>query len=185
MSSRLFQFAGGDAGAWRVVRTEVVAGEPLPEVKRLDVISGPKATSESTPAWCLRGMLSNVRYVVRDERTKLAAIQPELGRREASRAAFIPMSKSAAWWDLTQDERRAVFEEQSRHIGLSLRYLPAVARGLYHCRDMSESEPFDFLAWFEFAAAHEPAFNEMLVELRASEEWRYVTREIDIRVVRD
>ena len=29
------------------------------------------------------------------------------------------------------------------------------------------------------------AFDELVVELRASEEWAYVDREIDIRVVRD
>ncbi len=185
MASRLYQFAGGDAGAWRVIRADTVAGEPLPEVKCLDVTSGPQTTMGSPPIWSLRGILSNARYVARAERTQLLAIQPELGRPEATYGAFIPMSKSTAWWDLTQDERRAVFEERSRHIGLSLRYLPAVARGVYHCRDLSESEPFDFIAWFEFAPAHEPEFNQMLVELRASEEWRYVTREIDVRLVRE
>jgi hypothetical protein len=32
--------------------------------------------------------------------------------------------KTAAWWDLAQDERRAIFEEQSRHIGIGMEYLP-------------------------------------------------------------
>src|SRR2546428_7160638 len=30
-------------------------------------------------------------------------------------------------------------------------YLPAIARRLYHCRDLGE--PFDFLTWFEYAPA--------------------------------
>ncbi len=185
MASRLHQFSGGDVGAWRVIGTDTVVGPSLPDVKRIDVASDPQTPAEATPTWSLRGMLSNARYVVRAERTKLLEIQPQLGRPESTRAALIPMSKSAAWWDLTQDERRTIFEEKSRHIGLSLRYLPAVARGVYHCRDLSESEPFEFLAWFEFASADEAAFNQMLAELRATEEWHYVTREIDIRLVRD
>lgn len=185
MNSRLYQFLGGDAGPWRVTRADTIAGEPLPAVKRLDIVPGALAGSGSAPTWSLRGMLSNGRYVERAERAELAAVQPALGRREATHAAFIPMSKSAAWWALAQDERRAIFEERSHHIGVSLRYLPAVARGLYHCRDLSEAEPFDFLAWFEYAPAHEPEFDQLLAELRASEEWKYVEREIDIRLVRD
>ena len=183
MNSRLYQFLGGDAGTWRVTRAHTIAGAPLPQVRRLDIVSGALAGSAST--WSLRGMLSNGRYVQRDERASLAAVQPLLGRPEATHAAFIPMRKSAAWWALAQDERRAIFEERSHHIGISLRYLPAVARGLYHCRDLSEIEPFDFLAWFEYAPAHEPEFDQLLAELRATEEWTYVEREIDIRLIRD
>ncbi len=34
-----------------------------------------------------------------------------------------------------------------------MRYLLAVARRLYHCRDLGE--PFDFLTWFEYAPQDE------------------------------
>jgi len=64
-----------------------------------------------------------------------------------------------------------------------LRYLPAVARRLHHSRDLGE--PFDFLTWFEYAPEHSAAFEELVVRLRASEEWKYVDREVDIRLVRD
>ena len=84
-------------------------------------------------------------------------------------------------WELTQDERRSVFE-QSKHVQIGLQYLPAVARKLHHCRDLSENEPFDFLNWFEYAPIHEVEFNRLLSELRASEEWKYVDREVDIRL---
>jgi hypothetical protein len=47
------------------------------------------------------------------------------------------------------DERRDVFETKSHHIADSLKYLPAIARQLYHCRDLGQ--PFDFLTWFEYA----------------------------------
>lgn len=78
-----------------------------------------------------------------------------------------------------------MLEEQSRHVAIGLHYLPAVARRLHHCRDLGENEPFDFLTWFEFAPANEAAFNRLVSELRASEEWKYVDREIDIRLVRE
>ncbi len=97
-------------------------------------------------------------------------------------AALIPIAKSQVWWDMTQDKRREIFEGKSKHIAASLKYLPAIARQLYHCRDLGE--PFDFLTWFEFACANEPAFDDLLLGLRAAEEWRYVTREIDIRLKR-
>ena len=133
----------------------------------------------------LRGITSNERYVVREEKTQLLAKQQGLGRPEATCAALIPIRKSPAWWALTQDERRAIFEEQSHHTRIGLNYLPAVARRLHHCRDLSGNEPFDFLTWFEFAPEHEESFNQMVAELRATPEWTYVEREIDIRLMRD
>ena len=87
-------------------------------------------------------------------------MQAELGRPEATCAALIPIKKSAAWWELTQEERRQIFEDKSHHIAASLKYLPAIARQLYHCRDLGE--PFDFLTWFEYAPAHADAFEELV-----------------------
>lgn len=83
---------------------------------------------------------------------------------------------------MAQDQRRAIFEEQSRHIGIGMEYLPAVARRLHHCRELGE--PFDFLTWFEFAPEHEEAFERMVDRLRQTAEWHYVEREIDIRLSR-
>ena len=82
----------------------------------------------------------------------------------------------------TQDERRAIFEERSHHIELSMKYLPAIARGLYHCRDLGE--PFDFIAWFEFAPKDAGAFADLLAELRATGEWTFVDREVEVRLER-
>ena len=67
------------------------------------------------------------------------------------------------WWELTQEERRRIFEDKSRHIADSLKYLPAIARQLYHCRDLGE--PFDFLTWFEFAPEHATEFEELVCML--------------------
>jgi hypothetical protein len=123
--------------------------------------------------------------VERTEKESLVARQEGLGRPASTRAALIPIRKNAAWWSLTQDERRAVFEARSRHIETGLRYLPAIARRLHHCRDLGPAEPFDFITWFEYAPADEPAFDDLLGALRASPEWEYVDRETDIRLRTD
>jgi chlorite dismutase len=137
--------------------------------------------SESTGcAWVLCGVTSHARYVTAREKAVLDAVQPGLGRPEASRAALIPIRKSPAWWGLSQDERRAIFEESSHHIRLGLEYIPAVARRLYHGRELGE--PFDFLTWFEFSEASAAAFDTLLGRLRETEEWRFVEREVEIRL---
>jgi hypothetical protein len=76
-----------------------------------------------------------------------------------------------------------IFEERSHHLAIGLRYLPAIARRLYHCHDLGE--PFDFLTWFEYAPADGDAFEELVGILRQTEEWTYVEREIDIRLIAD
>lgn len=186
MNNRLFTFVGGNSGPWRIVSMDAIAGEPLPEAAMLDVVSGRDAKLSSGEAgWILRGITSNERYTVHDEKDRLLARQPAPVRAEAVCAAFIPLRKSAAWWTLSQDERQRIFEEQSRHVSIGLRYLPTLSRRLHHCRDLGESEPFDFLTWFEYAPAEESNFNKLLAELRASPEWKYVEREVDVRLVRE
>jgi chlorite dismutase len=175
---------GGDTGLWRVATMKAIMGEPLPAARRLEIASSSEIPPDPQAAWVLRGITSNERYVVREERNQLVAKQLGLGRPEATCAALIPIRKNVAWWALTQDERQSVFEVRSNHAKIGLQYFPTLARRLHHCRDLSENEPFDFLTWFEYAPAHETAFNKLLAELRATEEWKYVEREVDIRLVR-
>jgi chlorite dismutase len=184
MNERLFCFLGGETGPWHVTETQIIVGEPLASVKKLSVVAGAAVLPEGA-SWLLRGVTSNDRYVTRDEKIQLAAKQPPLGRPESTHAAFIPIRKNNAWWALPQDDRRRIVEEQSMHIKTGLKYLPAVARRLHHCRDLGTDEQFDFLTWFEFAPSQSAAFDALVAELRASPEWRYVEREIDIRLVRD
>jgi chlorite dismutase len=184
MTSRLFTFVGGSQGPWRVVRMDSVAGDPLVQIQRLDILPGDALPSQPTTRWTLRGIISNERYVQREEKAKLAATQQGLGRPEATRAALIPIRKKPEWWALPQDDRRRILEEQSKHIQIGMGYLPEIARRLHHCRDLSENEPFDFLTWFEFAPSHEAEFDKLLTELRATTEWTYVEREVDIRLIR-
>jgi hypothetical protein len=58
---------------------------------------------------------------------------------------------------------------------------PPIARRLHHSRDLGE--PFDFITWFDYAPEYEHDFDALLAELHASEEWTYVAREVDIRLV--
>lgn len=185
MNSRLFTFVAGNAGPWKIVDSRSITGEGLPSAERLNIVNGAITATSDRARWILRGVTSNDRNVTRAEKTQLEAKQPALGRPAADCAALIPIRKNAKWWAMTQDERRTVFEAQSRHVETGLRYLPAVARRLHHCRDLGQAEPFDFLTWFEFAKADAPAFDRYLVELRATPEWEYVEREVEIRVVRN
>lgn len=177
-----YAFVGGRHGPWRVTDQIACVGAPLAAIERLAMVETP---SEPDPdaIWMLRGFTSNVRYAEREEITALRASQEGLGRPQARCAVLIPIRKNAAWWALAQDERRAVFEAQSHHTAVGLRALPAVARQLHHSRDLGE--PFDFLTWFEFAPEATATFDAMLAELRATPEWQYVDREVEIRLVRD
>jgi chlorite dismutase len=179
-------FRGGQSGGWKVTSIARVKGETLPKVAALSVISSetialpllPSATS-----WRLAGVTSELRYTEAAEKAQLAAVEAKLGRSEATQAALIPIRKSAAWWELAQDERRKVIEDKSHHISGTLKYLPAIARQLFHARDLGM--PFDFLTWFEFAPDHASLFEELVGMLRATEEWTYVDREVDVRVIRE
>src|ERR1700694_1716634 len=179
-------FRGGRSGAWRITSLSPVKGEPLALTPALSVVHSEAIALPLLPSqtsWRLAGVASHVRYVERSENAQLAALQATLGRPEASCAALIPIRKSAAWWELTQEERRRIFEDNSRHIAGSLKYLPATARQLYPCRD--PAGPFAFFPWFEFAPEHAGMFEDLVGMLRATEEWTYVEREVDVRVERE
>jgi len=177
----LVQFAAGPAGPWRIDRIEPVVGDSLILSPRLAVHEGGYAPPLEA-AWILRGAVSNTRYTTRGELEALVARQEGLGRASATLAALIPIRKNAAWWSLAQDERRAIIEADSRHIAMGLEYLPEISRRLHHSRELGE--PFDFLTWFEYAPEHADRFEELVRRLRATAEWRYVDREIDIRLSR-
>ena len=180
MNPRLYSFSAGNLGLWKIRSIVAIRGEVLPNAERLEVAAGDHQSTQ--PAWILRGTTSNERYITRGEKDQLAAKQENLGRAKSSCAALLPIKKTAAWWALPQDERRKIFEEHSHHTQIGLNYLPAIARRLHHCRDLTTTEPFDFLTWFEYQSEDESAFNDLLAQLRASAEWAYVEREVDIRL---
>jgi len=184
-SPTLVSFLAGQEGPWRIDRIAAVTGDSLPAADRLAMIEGPGSGSiapETAYGWILRGHLSNLRYTAEVEAGRLVAQQENLHRPEATRAALIPIRKSEAWWNLAQDRRRHLLEEQSHHIAIGMEYLPPIARRLHHSRDLGE--PFDFLTWFEYAPEHSSLFEDLVRRLRSTEEWSYVDREVDIRLTR-
>lgn len=175
-------FVAGAIGLWKIDSIRTVVGSGLPTASRLAVYETLDPAPPVDGAWLLKGVTSNTRYTQRPEVEELAAKQAGLARTEAVCAALIPIRKTAAWWALAQDERRTIFEEQSRHIRIGLDYLPAVARRLHHSRELGEQ--FDFLTWFEYAPEHACEFEQMVQDLRRTPEWQYVDREVDIRLSR-
>jgi len=173
-------FVAKESGAYEIQRISTVKGDPLASATHLTVHQ--ELITNPDGAWALRGVTGHARYVERVEKSQLDPASPPLGRPEAICAALIPIRKSAGWWALPQDERRAIFEQRSRHIADSMKYLPRVARRLYQARELGE--PFDFLTWFEFAPEHSAAFDELLALLRGREEWTFVEREVEIRLTR-
>lgn len=175
-----FSFIGGNVGAWQVTSNQTIIGEPLESVQRIDIINLPASELKINSVWILQGFTSNLRYTLRAEVTQLRAKQEGLNRPNSGCAAMIPIKKNAEWWAMAQDERRAIFEEQSHHTEIGLGYLPEIARQLHHSRDLGE--PFDFITWFEFAPEHTGIFDKLLLQLRSSKEWQFVEREVDIRL---
>ena len=179
MANTIFDFIGNDSGEWKVTSMETLKGYPIESVSHLTKVSSNLAQTQ-TGIWTLKGIISNLRYTEKKDKDKLIAVQEDLSRPNASLAAFIPIRKNEAWWNLAQDERRKIMENKSQHTQTGMKYLPAIARKLFHSRDIGE--PFDFLTWFEYAPTDADAFEELLVALRKTEEWNYVDREIDIRL---
>ncbi len=177
-------FIGSNEGNWLVRSTSAIKGSDFPIAERMLRIDNELNhwKVEKQVQWQLNGFNSNMRYTNRNERKELDKTPSILNLPENNFAALIPIKKNDEWWQLTQDERRNIFEEQSAHIGFSLKYLDKISRKLYHSRDLGE--PFDFLTWFEFKETDESLFNELTDYLRYTPEWNYVISEIDIRLER-
>lgn len=176
MNYRVFDFIGtNEKSTWTVDSVSSITGLAVPLFKYLNVI--PAGTDEGI--WKISGAKSNLRYTERAERDQLQAytINGEGGK---SCAAMVLISKSDAWWELPQDERREIFEKSSRHIAIGMEYIPAISRTLYHARDLQQS--FDFVTWFEFQPEAMDLFDNLINRLRETEEWQYVTREFDVRM---
>jgi hypothetical protein len=183
-SPRLISFIGGHSGEWLITSQTALRGDPIENVSRVAVFSGVPGSAPGA-RWLFQGVATHDRYTSRSEKTALLALQAPIGRPQATRAGLTMLRKNARWWGLAQDERRAILEEQSHHIAIGLRYLPKIARSLLHCRDFITAAPFDFLGFLDFEPDDESAYDEMLGLLRATPEWTFMEREIDIRMTRD
>ena len=184
VNRRAATFIGGMSGAMSVVSQTTLSGQPIASVAAVEMIGGITRDVPVGSAWALYGVSTNARYTTETEQTELRRKQAKIGRPEATSAALILLRKREDWWTLAQDERRAILEEDSHHIAIGMRYLPAVARRLLHCRDLDEEAPFDFLGFLDYSPESEGKFNEMLDRLRATREWSFMDREIDIRLAK-
>ena len=177
---KIFGFVGSSEGNLKVIAMKTIVGESLP-----DVLFVQKKTSNLTEnlkgTWFFKGVISNLRYTEKLEKEGLLAKQEGLGRPKSTHAVMILIKKNEAWWNLAQDERRQIMEDKSKHNQIGMDYLPAIARQLFHSKDIGE--PFDFITWFEYAPEEESSFDELLNRLRNSLEWTYIEREVEVRML--
>ena len=159
-------FVAGFEGLWLIEGMTAPRGEPLPPAARLSVVEG-AAAEIAEGRWVLRG-------VVAGQGEDARADQLPLGRAEARCAALLAVRMSPAWWERAEEDRRA--------LSANIEHGPAISRRIHRARD--RDEPFDVLTWFEYAPDLQSEANEVVARLRDSEEWSYVEREVDIRVIR-
>ena len=162
----LVAFVAGSEGLWLIEGMSAPVGEPLPPAARLAVVEGAEAEI-AEGRWVLRG-------VVAGQGEDARADQLPLGRPEARCAALVAVRMAPAWWERAEEDRRA--------LSANIEHGPAVSRRIHRARD--RDEPFDVLTWFEFPPDRQPEVDEIAARLRDSEEWSYVEREVDIRLIR-
>lgn len=123
----------------------------------------------------LRGVVQHLHYTSLEERADLTArSRAELA--PGATAVLIPMRKSAEWWALAHDQRAAHFHQ--RHTPTGAPYVERIFRKLYHARYLGS--PYDFLTYFEFEPNAADYFRQLLTELRATPEWKYVEDEFEV-----
>lgn len=176
--------AGGRVTRYRVdaVEPRVGAGVGVGAGATLVRIEAPGPQPLPATSFLVTGVVQHVLYTDADTRQSLAAMSA--GER-GPRAVLIPIAKSEAWWALAQDQRDRHFRrttERPGHVEIGTRYAPAIFRRLYQARFQPGSE-WDFLTYFEMHESDEPAFRQMLSELRdprLNPEWSFVERECEI-----
>jgi len=105
-------FRGGQSGTWRVTLNSPSGATGLAAVPALAITQSAfdRAADPAVHQRLAAGRRRlHLRYVEKAEKEQLAEKQAPLGRKEASFAALIPIRKSAAWWELNQDERREIW----------------------------------------------------------------------------
>lgn len=164
-ASASFSFIGGDRGSWEVVSVERVVGEILEPTPYFEVRNEYLMRLPVDFRWMLRGVASGNGYACGTG---------------ATCAAFIPVKKNREWWEMPHEERLCI--SGARHGATHDRSadFPRIAKQFHHSRDLGE--PFDFLTWFEYAPSDSGALEDFLSLLRSTEEWKYVEREVDVRL---
>jgi len=129
----------------------------------------------------LVGVTQHLEYTRAAEREALATTEVP---GPSATCVLIPITKSAAWWQLAQDERDAIFRGSGRpgHVTVGLPFAHTIWRRAYHCRPLPGTS-WDFLTYFEFLPKRREEFLELLAGLRDRErnpEWGFVERESEV-----
>lgn len=177
-----FSFIAGDRGSWEVLSMLPVIGQSLEPAPFFDIRNEYLMRAPVDIRWLLRGVTSRRSFADAPGNFCEMLPQPQLGRPCATCAAFIPVKKCLAWWELNESEKREIHDMESNKTARWLKHSNGIARQFHHSRELGE--PFDFLAWFEFSPKESGAFEEMMSSLRESEEWKYVEREVDVRLAK-
>ncbi|HWC11967.1 MAG TPA: hypothetical protein VG455_12175 [Acidimicrobiales bacterium] len=162
----LVAFVAGFDGQWLVEGIRARAGEPLAPAARLAIVEG-AAAETAEGRWVLRG-------VVAGQGEDARADQLPLGRPEARCAVLVAVRMAPAWWQHAEDDRRA--------LSANIEHGPTISRRIHRARN--RDEPFDVLTWFEFAPDQQAEVDEMVARLREAEEWSYVERDVEVRLIR-
>ncbi|QPJ61260.1 MAG: hypothetical protein G3M70_04905 [Candidatus Nitronauta litoralis] len=91
---------------------------------------------------------------------------------EQPNAVVFPLSKTKAWWALTQEKRQNFF---LGHNAVGFQHIKRIFRKLYHSRFVDPGQ--DFMTYFEYADADADKFDALLSGLRdktLNPEWGYV-----------
>lgn len=175
-----YNYVGGASGAWEVTALSTRRGEPLAPVTHVDITHGDVDPVPAGIVWVMSGLVRSTRYVTREEFTRTDTQRPGVDAVGQPCAALIAIRRSPDWWQLGSGARREIQQAQLRRTR-ELGFLSTFFRRWQRRVDLSEQ--FDCVLWFEYEPRDVAAFDELLAEWRASEDWKYLDRECDIRLV--
>lgn len=173
--------SGATRNRYRVNSVEVILGPPPPlprpgwELHRFEAATPMAAQAPIV----FQGVTGTAQYT--DPKASYAAangrpaVPAEIG---PVLAVLIPLRKTASWYSLTHEERKALIPA---HVDIGVPFIPAIHRRLFHSRE--HSKDYDFLTYFEFPAADEPQFRQLCQALRnpkRNPEWAYIDRDCEI-----
>lgn len=91
MTNTIFDFIGDNYGEWEVTSMGALKGNPIESVSHLTKVPQSDLIQSETGIWSFKGVISNLRYTEKEEKDKLIAVQEDLGRKNSTLAAFIPI----------------------------------------------------------------------------------------------
>lgn len=178
-----FHFMGGMSGAWRVTSIVTHSGQSLPNATHVEIANGDFGRTPAGTAWVFHGVARNTRFVTREEPRRSTSDLTPVPHFGESCAALILVRRSPDWWRLTQGDRNEVLELPSGRLRQRINILPSLLRLMPRRNAMPET--FDSVTWFEYMPQDAAIFDDLAGTMRTSEEWKFVDREIVIKLTSD